>query len=117
MSMYRRFVVPSVAVAALALIVFAATPPPSAAAQADVRYFPETQHYVKGLFLKYWNEHGGLAQQGYPLTEEFTEPSKLDPGKSYTVQYFERAVFKRHPENVGTPYEVLLTQLGKYELD
>ena len=25
-------------------------------AQADARYFPETHHWVKGLFLKYWND-------------------------------------------------------------
>jgi hypothetical protein len=86
-------------------------------AQEQVRYFPETRHTVRGVFLKYWEEHGGLAQQGYPLTEEFVEESTLDPGKSYTVQYFERAVFEHHPENAGTPFEVLLTQLGKYELD
>ena len=60
--------------------------------------------------------HGGLAQQGYPLTDEFQEPNKLD-GQTYTVQYFERAIFEYHPENAGTPYEVLLTQLGKYWLD
>src|SRR5436189_115583 len=28
------------------------------------------------------------------------------------VQYFERNRFEYHPENVGTPYEVLLGQLG-----
>lgn len=88
----------------------------SALAQAPNRYFPETGHYVKGIFLQYWNEHGGLEQQGYPLTEEFQEPSLLDSGKTYTVQYFERAVFEHHPEFAGTPYEVLLTQLGTYEM-
>jgi hypothetical protein len=91
----------------------AAQPP---AAQATSRYFPETQHWVRGVFLKYWNEHGGLAQQGYPLTEEFSEVNKLN-GTTYTVQYFERAIFEHHPENAGTPYEVLLSQLGRYELD
>jgi len=30
------------------------------------------------------------------------------------VQYFERAVFEYHPENKGTPYEVLLSQLGTF---
>jgi erythromycin esterase len=38
-------------------------------------------------------------------------------GKTYTVQYFERAVFEHHPENAGTPYEVLLSQLGKFQYD
>jgi hypothetical protein len=33
------------------------------------------------------------------------------------VQYFARALFEHHPENAGTPYEVLLALLGKYQLD
>ena len=62
------------------------------AAQAPARYFPETHHIASGLFLQYWDSQGGLAQQGYPLTEEFQEQSALD-NKPYAVQYFERAVF------------------------
>ena len=75
--------------------------------------FPQTGHTVCGKFLTYWQQHGGLAQQGYPISEEFSETSFLN-GKPYTVQYFERAVFELHPENAGTPYEVELTQLGTY---
>jgi|GEM_PF-5992876 len=75
--------------------------------------FKETGHRVGGKFLKYWQEHGALAQQGYPLSEEFTEVSDLD-GKRYKVQYFERAVFEEHPENAGTRHEVLLSQLGTF---
>ena len=74
------------------------------------RLFAETGKRLGGLFLKYWNEHGGLAQQGLPISEEFMEKSDLD-GKTYLVQYFERAVFEHHPEN-KPPYDVLLTQLG-----
>jgi hypothetical protein len=77
------------------------------------RRFPETNHLVGGAFLKYWTEHGGLAQQGLPLTDEFQEQSDLD-SQTYTVQYFERAVFEYHPENAGSPYDVLLAQLGTY---
>jgi hypothetical protein len=83
-------------------------------AQNASQYFPETGHTVKGRFLTYWKSHGGLAQQGYPLSEEFQETSDLDH-KLYTVQYFERAVFEYHPEYAGTPYEVLLSQLGVFE--
>jgi hypothetical protein len=61
----------------IALLIAAIGPLHPTDAQADSRYFPETQHYVKGLFLKYWTEHGGRAQQGYPLTEEFQEQSTL----------------------------------------
>ena len=76
--------------------------------------FPQTQHRVGGAFLTYWQQHGGLAQQGYPISEEFTEVSPLN-GQSYRVQYFERAVFEWHPENAGTPYQVLLSQLGTFQ--
>ncbi len=76
--------------------------------------FPQTGKTVCGKFLTYWQAHGGLAQQGYPISGEFQEVSDLD-GKPYTVQYFERAVFEMHPEN-APPYDVLLAQLGTYRL-
>jgi hypothetical protein len=82
------------------------------ASAEDSRYFPETGHTVKGLFLAYWNTHGGLAQQGYPISEEIQEQSDTD-GKVYTMQYFERAVFEAHPEN-QPPYNVLLSLLGVF---
>jgi len=74
--------------------------------------FKETGKTVGGSFLAYWQTHGGLAQQGFPISNEFTEVSALD-GKPYTVQYFERAVFEKHPEN-KPPYDVLLSQLGTF---
>jgi hypothetical protein len=74
--------------------------------------FNQTGHRVGGKFLDYWNTHGGLAQQGFPISEEFNEVSPLD-GKTYHVQYFERAVFEAHPEN-QLPYDVLLSQLGTF---
>jgi pimeloyl-ACP methyl ester carboxylesterase len=77
------------------------------------RLFTETGHNVGGKFLTYWQQNGGLAQQGYPISDEFTEVSDLD-GKAYTVQYFERAVFEYHPEN-APPYDVLLSQLGTFQ--
>ena len=75
------------------------------------RTFPQTNRTVRGKFLQYWDAHGGLPQQGYPVSEEMQERSDVD-GKTYTVQYFQRAVFELHPEYAGTPYEVLLTLLG-----
>jgi hypothetical protein len=74
-------------------------------------FFPQTGKTVRGVFLEYWRAHGGLMQQGYPITNLIWEKSELD-GKEYVVQYFERAVFEHHPENAGTQYEVLLSQLG-----
>ncbi len=79
---------------------------------AGARIFPATGKHVGGIFLQYWESHGGLAQQGYPISEEFQEVSALD-GKTYRVQYFERAVFEYHPEQQPA-YQVLLSQLGKF---
>lgn len=81
-------------------------------AQANSRTFPETGKTVNGRFLQYWNDHGGLAQQGYPISEPMSEKSQTD-GKVYTVQYFERAVFEMHPEN-PPPNDVLLSLLGAF---
>ncbi len=78
----------------------------------NARKYPQTGHSLGGIFLKYWDEHGGLAQQGYPISDQFQEQSELD-GNMYTVQYFERAVFELHPENKA-PYNVLLSQLGTF---
>src|SRR5207237_852483 len=61
-------------------------------------FFSQTGKRLGGRFLEYWKAHGSLVQQGYPISDEFTEKSDLD-GKSYRVQYFERAVFEYHPEN------------------
>jgi hypothetical protein len=72
--------------------------------------FGETGKRVGGLFLEYWKSNGGIARQGYPLSEEFKEVSPVN-GKTYTVQYFERAVFEWHPENQA-PFQVLLSPLG-----
>ncbi|HEX5502728.1 MAG TPA: N-acetylmuramoyl-L-alanine amidase [Thermomicrobiales bacterium] len=88
--------------------------PPVACAGACDRY-PETRHTLRGVFRDYWATYGGLAVFGYPLTEEFSETSAID-GRTYTVQYFERARFEEHPENAGTSYEVLLGQLGRAAL-
>ena len=82
-------------------------------AQGNCQTFAETGKTVCGRFLEYWRTHGGLAQQGYPISAEFTEVSDLN-GQAYTVQYFERAVFELHPEN-APPNEVLLSQLGTFQ--
>ncbi len=78
--------------------------------QETERTFPQTGKTVRGNFLRYWDAHGGLAQQGYPISDEIQEQSATD-GKTYTVQYFERAVFEAHPEN-PPPNDVLLSLLG-----
>lgn len=83
---------------------------PPAAQLTDATFFAETGHNLRAGFQDYWRANGGLAQFGYPLTEEFTET--LEDGNSYTVQYFERARFEWHPNN-PEPYRVLLGQFGQ----
>jgi beta-lactamase class A len=87
--------------------------PPAAASPGQV-YFEETGHNLGGDFLAYWQANGGLAQFGYPISEEFTET--LEDGQPYMVQYFERARFEHHPEN-DPPYDVLLGQFGRRILE
>jgi len=82
----------------------------SAAATAECVAFPGTGKSVCGSFLEYWEASGGLAQQGLPLTDAFSETNQAT-GKTYTVQYFERARFELHPEN-ALPQDVQLGLLG-----
>ncbi|NTV65265.1 MAG: hypothetical protein HGA65_17280 [Oscillochloris sp.] len=92
------------------------------AAGAGCRYFAETGHSLCEPFLSYWQSHGlefdgrsgysygeSLALFGLPLSEP--QPEVLSDGKTYTVQWFERARFESHPEN-APPYHVLLGLLG-----
>ncbi len=51
-------------------------------------YAEGTGHNLGGPFRDYWQQHGGLAVFGLPLSEEFAEVSPTD-GTRYTVQYFE----------------------------
>jgi hypothetical protein len=72
--------------------------------------FIETDHCIQGRFLTYWQAHGGLAINGFPLSDERQE--LLEDGQTYTVQYFERVRMEYHPEN-QPPYDVLLGQFGR----
>jgi hypothetical protein len=74
--------------------------------------FKETGFSICKQMESYWQKYGGLAQFGYPISVARSEKSSID-GKSYTVQYFERALFELHPEHAGTPYEVQLGLLGR----
>ena len=89
--------------------------PASPLTAAGTGYAAPTQHNLGGAFGRWWNNNGGLARFGYPLSEEFHETNAAD-GREYTVQYFERARFEYHPEYAGTIDEVQLGQLGRERL-
>jgi hypothetical protein len=92
---------------------------------AGCSYFRETGHYACDDFVFYWREHGldmgdpgisyreSLALFGYPLSEPFQATNS--DGDTVWTQYFERAVFELHPENLA-PHRVLLRRLGAEEL-
>lgn len=74
------------------------------AAPADgARYFPETQHNLYGKFLVYWEKRGGVDRFGLPISEEMDEVSPMD-GQTRRTQYFERARFEYHPEDMDGFY-------------
>ena len=82
---------------------------------ADRDCFSETSHSLAYGFRAFWQQRGGLATFGYPISEEFQELNP-DTGQMHTVQYFERARFEYHPEHAGTEYEVLLGLLNRDDL-
>src|SRR5437868_4126677 len=83
----------------------ALTPQPAVRLTGGEYCFQETGMCLHGVFLGYWQSHGGLAAFGYPITDELSEGGR-------TVQYTERARFEFHPEFRDTPSEVLLSLLG-----
>ncbi len=74
------------------------------------RFFAQTGFTVIGRFLGYWQANGGLPINGYPISDAFTE--RLEDGREYTVQYFERVRMEYHPAN-PPPNDVLLGQFGR----
>ncbi|MGA7669839.1 MAG: serine hydrolase [Nitrolancea sp.] len=72
-------------------------------------YFDETHQNLCGGFVAYWEQFGGLALFGYPISSEFNEDGT-------TVQYFERARFEWHPGSDPEHFDVLLGRLGAEEL-
>ncbi|MGI8690347.1 MAG: cytochrome D1 domain-containing protein [Thermomicrobiales bacterium] len=71
--------------------------------------FTETNRCISGGFRSYWQQHGGAAQFGLPISDEFNEPNGEQMRQ---VQYFERARFEYHPEAAGTKDEVTLSLIG-----
>ena len=72
--------------------------------------FDQTGYNVCAPFSYYWQNNGGLERFGYPITPAFEETIE---GRTYLVQYFERRRMEYHPENAGTPYDILLGLLGR----
>jgi hypothetical protein len=65
---------------------FARVPPPTSTPSEG--YVVETGHTLASDFARHWQRNGGVAQFGFPISQEFMEDGKV-------VQYFERARFER----------------------
>ena len=80
---------------------------PVRAQTAEVQFFPETGHSVKGDFLRHYRStRDARLVFGYPITEQITSKD----GK--TVQYFQRARFELWTE-LPESQRVQLTPLGR----
>jgi phage tail protein X len=75
------------------------------------RFYQETGKTLAGEFVGFYDKYGGVLQFGYPVTEAQME--EVGGGKRYLVQWTERQRLEYHPEQMGTPYEVLLGLLGR----
>ncbi len=85
-------------------------------ANSNCDFHAPTGHNLCGGFRDYWNNFGGLAVYGMPISEEFAERNP-DDGQVYTVQYFERARFEWHPGAWPERSDVMLGRLGAQVLN
>lgn len=77
----------------LLLLLLPMLPIRAAGAADSPLFFPETGHTLAYSFRAFFDQHGGLAIFGYPLTEVYIEDGR-------PVQYFERARLEWHA-NLG----------------
>ncbi|HZG67191.1 MAG TPA: hypothetical protein VEZ12_10635 [Herpetosiphonaceae bacterium] len=97
----------------VAVVLASVSLPLSTVAQAD-RCFPETGQCISGRFRQYWEQNGGLAVFGYPITPAQDEVN-ADTGQTYLTQWFERNRFELHTDTAA-PYDVQLGRLGDARL-
>ena len=106
-----------IVLASVALMLVALAPRPTGqtvSAQERLCFpnVPGITECIEGRFRQYWEQNGGLAVFGYPITAARNEVNR-DTGQTYLTQWFERNRFELHPEHAGTPFEVQLGQLGR----
>ncbi|MDP9311478.1 MAG: hypothetical protein M3R24_11455 [Chloroflexota bacterium] len=80
-------------------------PTTTTAAETNTQFFEQTGHNVRGNFLTFWQQNGGLANFGYPISAVFQQDGR-------ETQYFERVVFQAFPQN-ESEYAVQLMLLGR----
>ena len=73
--------------------------------------YAPTGKCTESRFHAYWEAHGGLSINGYPISDPFMET--LENGRPYLVQYFERVRMEYHPEVADPQYQIQLGQFGR----
>ena len=102
----NRSLLPAVLLLSVCFILAALAVPQVLLAQSETeRYFPDTGHIVRGEFLNFFDQRGGLKIFGYPITEQFEYEGRQ-------VQYFQQVRMELHPENPA-PNRVQLGALGE----
>ncbi len=100
--------------ACLLLSLVGMTTPQQTHAQAtNERCFAETGFCISGRIRDYWQQNGGLAVFGFPITPQQEE---MVEGTARQVQWFERNRLELHPEN-EPPYDVLVGRIGEEYFD
>lgn len=87
-----------------------------APSSASVYYFPRTHHTLRGDLLRYWQQHGGMATLGAPLTEVLADTNGDGSGRTYQLQWFQKGRLERHPELRDPHYAILLGLVGREAL-
>jgi photosystem II stability/assembly factor-like uncharacterized protein len=90
-----------------------AAPVPTIASQ---RYFAATKHVLRQPLLGFWQQHGGLAVFGPPISEVFHATNGDGSGRLYAMQYFANARLELHPEIHDPRYTVQPGLLGSESL-
>jgi hypothetical protein len=72
------------------------------------RYYSETGHTLDARFVDFFDEHGGAAILGFPITDSF-----IDPAGGWRIQYLENARLELAPEPGGTQVGARLAPLGE----
>ena len=76
---------------------------------AACRYFPQQKHSLCYAFLSFFDQYGGVAQFGNPISD-------IEKQDNIYVQYFERARFEWHPE-LSSGQRVSISDLGRTYFD
>ncbi len=94
----------------------AALPAAPVAAGTTQRYFAGAKHILRQPLLGYWQQHGGIAVFGPPISEVFHAANGDGSGRIYTMQYFANARLELHPEIHDPRYAVQIGLLGSESL-